>query len=282
MREKKNAINISLVMIILCLIIMLICWSGREDGICEFSFVLASGVFGSSFATLWIFIYEYNKQKRELLSSIFHDGVALMDKTDMTPWMERYGFYKAGMKNYMQGKYYFAPTTADCVDKMSEEERCLYEMCRFVDSVLDMGYDNIQKLCDNIEKGDFWTDSFRRKVKLKNCISSKLSYPIYDVFVLAPAMENGYLFRYFSGFKYKLSYSAEEIYDFVAMLDRALHNCGTEVEFSWLKDARNMRCYMHEKLWIFRDAFFSPELSRERQKRARRAFVFNESYDQIR
>lgn len=282
MREKKNAINISLVMIILCLIIMMICWPGKEDGICEFAFVLSSGVFGSGFATLWIFIYEYHKQKRELLISIFSDGVALMGKMDMLPSMERCGLYNKGMKKYMQGKYYCSPVNADCVVKMSEEEKCLYQMSRFVDGFLDIGYDNIQRLCDNIEKVDFWTDSFRKKDKLKDSIIAKLSSPIYDVFILALAMDNGYLFRYFSGFKYKLSYSADEIYDFVVMLDRTFHNCSSEVEFSWLKDARNMRCYMHEKLWIFRDALFSPELSRERRNKARKAFVFDEPYDQIR
>ena len=59
-------------------------------------------------------------------------------------------------------------------------------------------------------------------------------------------------------------------------------NCGSEVEFSWMKDARNMRCYMHEKLWIFRDAFFSPELSRKERRKALRAFVFDEPYNHIR
>ena len=30
---------------------------------------------------------------------------------------------------------------------MSEEEKCLYQMSRFVDGFLDIGYDNIQRLC---------------------------------------------------------------------------------------------------------------------------------------
>lgn len=70
MRAKKNAINISIEMILLSLIIIALCWHGRNEGAPELLFVLASGVFGSSFATLWIFIYEYHQAKYVLLKSM--------------------------------------------------------------------------------------------------------------------------------------------------------------------------------------------------------------------
>lgn len=70
MRVKKNAINISIEMILLSLIIIALCWHGRNEGAPELLFVLASGVFGSSFATLWIFIYEYHQTKYVLLKSM--------------------------------------------------------------------------------------------------------------------------------------------------------------------------------------------------------------------
>ena len=60
MTIKKNAINISIGMILLSLIIILLNWNGRDEGINELLYVLASGVFGSSFATLWIFIRRNN------------------------------------------------------------------------------------------------------------------------------------------------------------------------------------------------------------------------------
>ena len=72
MSAKKNAINISIGMILLSLIIIALCWHGRNEGATELLFVLASGVFGSSFATLWIFIYEYHQAKYVLLLSLIH------------------------------------------------------------------------------------------------------------------------------------------------------------------------------------------------------------------
>ena len=43
-------------MIALCFIVILLCWPAEDDEIAEHFYVLASGVFGSSFAALWVFI----------------------------------------------------------------------------------------------------------------------------------------------------------------------------------------------------------------------------------
>ena len=90
MTEKKHAVNISLIMIVLSLVILL-CWPSRNDGITELFFVLSSGVFGSGFATLWIFIYEYRKAKRELFSSIFQQVTSIFEDETL-PLLHRFGF----------------------------------------------------------------------------------------------------------------------------------------------------------------------------------------------
>lgn len=82
MREKKNAIN---------MIVISLCWRGRDSGIAELLYALATGVFGSGFATLWIFIYEYRKAKRELLSSIFGEITSIFENAPFL-WLERFGF----------------------------------------------------------------------------------------------------------------------------------------------------------------------------------------------
>lgn len=74
MTTKKHAINISIIMIIVSLLIIYICWPQKDAGITELLYVLSTGVFGSSFATLWIFIYEYNRTKEDLLK-VYHFAI---------------------------------------------------------------------------------------------------------------------------------------------------------------------------------------------------------------
>ncbi len=148
MKAKKNAINISIGMILLSLIIIALCWEGRSNGVTELLFVLASGVFGSSFATLWIFIYEYHQTKYLLLKSIFDEVVSLME-SDPLPYLDRFGFYDTGIKESMAGKYYVPPRTQDDVQTMDQPAVCHYQLCRFVDAMLDIGYNKITNICDN-------------------------------------------------------------------------------------------------------------------------------------
>lgn len=282
MTAKKNAINISIVMILLSLIVILICWCWKDKGgIAELLYVLSSGVFGSSFATLWIFIYEYNKEKRHLLSSIFDEAVAIFEFAPLYH-LEMFGFYDSGIKEYLEHKYYMPPVNADTVKCMSEQENCLYILCRFVDEVLDIGYGRINHICELVSGIDFWSDSFRRKLKYKSAISRKISFPLYDVFISAPAMEDGYLFRYFKGFKIYYEYSADQIYDFVCELDKAMHGTSGEVKYTWQNKNLNLGLHMHEVLWIFRDAFFSPHLSHTERRKAMRAFLKDAPYYPIR
>lgn len=58
-------------MIALSFIVILLCWLAKGDEIAEHFYVLASGVFGSSFAALWVFIYEYRKTEQGLSVSYF-------------------------------------------------------------------------------------------------------------------------------------------------------------------------------------------------------------------
>ena len=281
MREKKNAINISILMILCSLLIIFLCWCKRNEGATELLYVLATGVFGSSFATLWIFIYEYRKARRELLTAIFNEITSIFENAPFY-WLERFGFYAPGVKEYMKGKHYIPPAPADAVKRMSTQERGLYMLCRFVDEALDIGYDRIKHILDLVEDVDFWSDSFRRNAKYKGAISYSISYPLYDVFVTAPAMEDGYIFRYFKGFKTEYSYSADEIYPFVCNLDRAMHNTDDEVRFDWQTHNSNLGLHLHEKMWIFRDAFFSPELPRKYRREAMQAFLNNTLYPRVR
>lgn len=45
-----------------------------------------------------------------------------------------------------------------------------------------------------------------------------------EVFINAPAMEDGYIFQYFKGFKINYDYSAAEVYPLVCKLDQAIHS----------------------------------------------------------
>ena len=281
MTAKKNAINISIVMILLSLIIILLCWCEKDKGIPELLYVLASGVFGSSFATLWIFIYEYNKEKHELLSSIFQETTSITEN-EVLPYLDIFGFHAPEIKKYMQHKYYVSPVNADIVARMDKQDRCVYELSRFVDGILDIGYDRIKHICDLVENINFWSDSFRHGDKYKDAIVSKISLPLYEVFIAAPAMEDGYIFRYFKGFKTYYEYSAEQIYEFVCELDRVFHGHGGEVKYTWQKKNENLCLHVHEQLWIFRDAFFSPYVSRKERCEAIQAFLKNTSYYRIR
>lgn len=283
MTAKKNAINISIAMIFASLLMILFCWPGKDQsGIRELLYVLSSGIFGSSFATLWVFIYEYHKEKNQLLRSIFNESVSIFENSPFI-WLDRFGFFDPEIKAYMEHKYYMPPVDAETAANMEKKERCLYELCRFVDETLDIGYAKLKLICDLPEEIDFWSDSFRRTQKYRDVIIQKISLPVYEVFISAPAMENGYLFRYFKGFKLNLEYSADQIYDFVCELDKALHNPNGEMKkYAWQNKNVNLREHMHETLWIFRDGFFSPELPRARRHEALRAFLKDTPYKYVR
>lgn len=281
MTIKKNAINISIGMILLSLIIILLNWNGRDEGINELLYVLASGVFGSSFATLWIFIYEYHQIKNELLKSIFEDTVSVMEDNGLHS-LERFGFYEPIIKASLEHKFYMQPINSDCVQHLSKEDRCLYELCRFVDATLEIDYNRIKHICDMIESIDFWSDSFRHNSKYRDAIILKVSLPLYEVFISAPAMEDGYLFRYFKDFKHNCEYSADRIYEFVCELDKAMYSTEGNIKYAWQKRNANLRLHMHEKMWIFRDAFYSPHRSRRERREAVKAFLNDTHYQYVR
>lgn len=281
MSAKKNAINISIGMILLSLIIIALCWHCRNEGATELLFVLASGVFGSSFATLWIFIYEYHQTKYVLLKSIF-DEVVSITETDSLPFLERFGFHDAGIKESMVGKYYIPPTTQEDVRTVDKETVCHYALCRFVDAILDIGCDKINHICDMVEQIDFWSDTFRRRSKYRDMIVSKISLPLYEVFISAPAMEDGYIFRYFKDFKTSYEYTADEVYDFVCEIDRAMHRTDGIITFDWQKRNNNLRLHMHEQMWVFRDAFFRTHICRKHRRMALNAFMKDTPYPYIR
>lgn len=281
MSAKKNAINISIGMILLSLIIIALCWHGRNEGATELLFVLASGVFGSSFATLWIFIYEYHQTKYVLLKSIF-DEVVSITETDSLPFLERFGFHDAGIKESMVGKYYIPPTTQEDVRTMDKETVCHYELCRFVDAILDIGCDKIHHVCDMVEQIDFWSDSFRHRSEYRDVIVRKISLPLYEVFISTPAMEDGYIFRYFKDFKTSYEYTADQVFDFVCEIDRAMHRTDGIITFDWQKRNNNLRLHMHEQMWIFRDAFYNIHICRKQRRMALNAFMKDTPYPYIR
>lgn len=282
MKEKKDSINISLMMIMLSVLGICLCCLSDNQGIWEVVFALTTGLFGSSFATLWIFVYEYNKEKRYLLNCIFTTAYEIMEDMPMISYKMREFFYTQELECYLEGKYYVLPTNAESVKKMSQQEKCLYELCRFVDEVETIGYKKVESVCNNVEKLDFWTDSFRNKNKRRDVIMERISMPFYEVFISAPAMENGYLFNEFREFTKYYSYSAEVIYPLVVALDQTLNELNEDEKYLWLAKKSNMRCYVHEKLWIFRDAFFNQYIPRKQRRLAMKAFVQGVSYEWIR
>lgn len=281
MTEKKYAINISLIMIVLSFIVILSCWPAKDNEIAELFYVLSSGVFGSSFATLWIFIYEYRKTKQELFSSIFQEVTSVFEYETL-PLLYRIDFYDPQIEAYMKGKYYMPPVHADVVKRMSHPEKCLYELCRFVDGILEIGYDRICYICDLVEKVDLWSDMFRCDKKYSSVMVERISLPIYEVFITAPAMEDGYIFRYFKGFKINYDYSADEVYPLICELDRAIHGLDGEIQYEWQRKNQNLDGHLHEKMWIFRDAFFSPHLPYKERREAVQAFLEDKHYARVR
>lgn len=281
MTEKKHAINISLIMIAVSLALMLLCWRKRDDGgIAGFCFVLSSGVFGSCFATLWIFVYEYRRAKREIFSEIFREVTGIFEYETL-PLLYRIDFYGPRTAAYMKGKYYVPPVHADAVERMEPPGRCLYALCRFVDGILEIGCDRINHICDLVERVDFWGDTFGLCAKYKNAMVENISLPLYEVFITAPAMEDGYIFRYFKGFRANYDYGAEEVYPLVCDLDRAIHGLDGEVKYDWQRRNPNLGAHMHETMWIFRDAFFSTSVSWRERRRAVRAFLRHTPYPYI-
>ena len=158
-------------------------------------------------------------------------------------------------------------------------------MCRFVDSILEIGYDRISHILDMVESINFWSDSFRRSFKRKDAILKKIGMHLYEVSISAPAMKDGYLFRYFKDFKFNYDYSAEQIYQFVSELDMALHSTNGDIKYDGQKKNFNLGLHMHEALWISRDAFFpvmSVMSSFSERRKAMKAFLYDAPYGRIR
>lgn len=273
MTEKKNAINISITMILLSLITIALCWPLRKDGITEVLYVLASGIFGSSFATLWVFIYEYRKAKQELLRAIYDEVTTAFVDTPLCH-LGHYGLYNPNVQQFMQGKHYMPPAYADDVARMSRQDQQLYILCRFVDEILDIGCDRIRSILNLVSSVDFWSNSFPWIPRYRNAILRNISSPLYEVFIMkAPAEEDGYLFRYFKGFKIGCDYTADQIYEIACKLDLAMHGDGSSAKYNWQGRNPNLVLHLYEKMWIFYEAFCPPPVSKKRRKEAIQAFL---------
>lgn len=280
MTEKKNAINISIIMIFFSILIPVLCWPHSNSNVPALIYTLSTGIFGSSFATLWIFVYEYNRSKKELLKAIFDETVSITENNTLSS-LHRFGYYEPTMKDSMIGKYYIPSTYFESVSALNKPERCHYEMCRFVDGVLDIGQDRVNYIGDLIEEINFWTDTFRYRKKLRNIIIEKLELPLYELFIYAPGKEDGHIFRYFKDFKDSYAYTADLIYPIVAELDKALHIPESEDAHSQTSSI-TLTNYMHEQLWLFRDAFYSPYVCRKQRREAKQAFLKGTPYPYIR
>ncbi len=275
MTEKKYAINISLIMITVAFIITCFFWDSRDEAIPSLIVTLSTGVFGSGFATLCIFVYEYNKQKQELLKAVFDKTNSLMLQTDLLYNMDRFGLYTEEMCERLKNKYYSSPVSSDSISNMNNTDQCLYFMSRFADTLSDIGYGQIQNILKTIDEIDFWSDSLKPKSKLSKAVKLKLSCPIYDIFVTAPAMEDGYIFRYCNQFRNEYYSDAFEFYPVVEKIDKALHGMNMSSEYEWLNTCPNLKNYMNEKLWAFRDAFYSKQCSKKERKNALKVFLDN-------
>ena len=301
MAEKKKAINISMLLIIASLLGTVLCWAFlKNNSFFELVFALCTGIFGSSFATLWIFIVEYKSERDNLLSMIFSNGNRIRLKL---PSFTQYNNKKDEMLAYLNGRYYVPPIPEKQQDQLNDNEKTLYSLCRYVDHFLEIGYEDFVSVFRAADQLAFWTDFFTEnhscfQNKLLNrivCKNNELArkgkreriieklLPLYDIYLSAPAMEEGYLFRVFREFKYDYSISAADIYSLVLGVEERAQGINVYMGDVWdVEKAPDFRCYFYETLWVFRDAFFSPYLPRERRKRAISAFMKGTPYTQIR
>ena len=274
MRNKKKEINLSILLIIVTIIISFICWRLKTDyPVFEFFFALSSGICGSSFATLCIFISNYRTEKEKLLRTVFQEGLYICGQL---PFFEDFVSDQRRMEEYLAGKTYISPTLQMDYNKMCPEEKTLYNICRYVDSFLELGYERIEKFWDDINSIDFWTDPIElpdsfasskilRKLWNKNYLAINKSkkhrinvkfFPVYIVLMSPSVAEDKYIFYNFSDFRDKKRRPAYDIYCLVKELDHKIN--GPCDEIKWIgTDMKGLRSYLHESLWIFRDAFLA-------------------------
>lgn len=277
MASKKNAINISILLVLISIVIMLIIGNLEQANYWnETVFAVMSGVCGSSLATLWIFIFEYRIEKQRLLQEIFSLGIEIKDRL---PWFHD---LKENDKvfSYLQGKQYTQALYHQNYESLSPEEKAYYEVCKFTDLMLNVSSKRVERFWADICELDFWTDNCFTKCFRKKTYSEMICAtfsPVYTSLTTATTLNNGYNFQVLFDFRHHGFYDADSIYglrkDMISYMHTALQATGSTVP--------SLSAYFYEKLWIFRAAFCKNE-NREDQRQALSAFMKGTEYRKIR
>ncbi len=274
MSEKKQAINISLILVLINLALAYVCWLLQNCyPFMSFLFSVFSGILGSGLAALWIFVAEYRREKKRLLEDIFREINHIRVNL---PYFHQYEQNMDLLRRYMDTQYYQEPQPKSIVCQMNALEKTTDSLCRFVDKMLDLDYNTIDQAIKKVYEVDFWWPS----KKHQETIRQRLGYSLYSAIMSKPAEEEDYVFRYFRNFRDDKSYTAGDILEIVMDLHHAFHvecDCGKPNKAS---DSLNGQLY--ESLWIFRNAFFMPQPTRKERKEAMSAFLYDTPYYRIR
>ena len=270
MENKKKEINLSIFLFFVTAIASYTCWRLKDkNSVYEFFFALTSGICGSSFATLCIFISNYRAEKEKLLQQIFEEDLYIYNHL---PSFYEYEEDEAKMKHYLVGKSYMSPVTQNAFDEMAPEEKNFYNACRYIDSFLELGFDRLDQFWVDVNSIDFWSDPIepsygilstkflrdlwlRKWKKSKKCKILERFYPVYSILMAPCAAENQYIFYWFSDFRDRKRRKAEDVYRLINTIDRKVSGPRSEEEWNNSKD-KGLRWELLRTLWTFRDAFY--------------------------
>ena len=271
MTLKKKSIYICLVMVMLSITGAFWVYLKMDGDIKDVWLALITGIFGSSFASLSIFLAEYYSERERLVNSVFNKGVRLCESLPLF----RCSTSLNEIENYLFGKEYIKRQSKRVVDCMSEEDKFVYAISRYTDDFLEIDYQGLTEFLNDIECFNFLICR-----KSNERIVEKFS-PVYTVLFSKPGMEDGYLFRVFKQFQRKEFGDAATIYSFIKELNPLLY--GSVGNDLWPSScAPNFVNYLHETLWIFRAAFSIDNNDFFDQIEAKKAFMGKGDYTKIR
>ena len=277
MTSKKKAINISILMILISIVIMLLVKNVKQAHYwAEIVFSVMSGICGSCFAVLWIFICEYLIEKERLLQEIFILGVEIKDRL---PWFNDL-VENNEVLLYLQGKPYTHNLYHQEYESLSPEEKAYFEVCRFADQMLNVSSKRVEQFWSDICEVDFWSDNLFTKCFRKQSYSEIIRNtfsPVYWSLTTASTFNNGYNFQMLYDFQNYGYHDAANIYglqkDMISNTKTAMKSVGTELP--------NLAGFLYEKLWIFRAAFCKNN-DRLDKKDAISAFIKGTPYKRLR
>lgn len=296
MKNKKKEINLSIILFLFTAAASFLFWYFKEKyPAFEFLFALTSGICGSSFATLCIFISNYRAEKERLFRTIFEEGMFI---SGQLPFFNEIKVPRGEMEEYLLDREYLPPLAAKTIEQMSPKERNFYNACRYIDSFLDLGYERLLKFWNDINEIDFWTDPVQlpdsfassrllRKLWNKNYLAIRKSKgfqirerfrPFFYILMSPSVADEKYIFYSFSDFRDRKQRKALDIYDLILKLNSSISGPHDVEEWKKAED-KGLRWYLYTTLVTFHDAFCS---SGSYKKEALKALITGEKYAHIR